>query len=135
MRVCVCTRSSMTPGGRQISGYISGAKGWRGGGTDERLQDPQRALQSSLGQPPPALLSAPGYVSIGVPPVLCTGKTCGDWLPHRRFHGCGGCQARWAAVGRSCPRRSWETLYCQRLASCKHAWQGCLTHASWLLLA
>ena len=102
MRVCVCTRSSMTPGGRQISGYISGAQGWRGGGTDERSQTPRETSLTS--HPPPALLSAPGYVSIGgVPPVLCTGK--------RAVTGChtGGFMWVWRLPGEvGSGQRSWS---------------------------
>lgn len=131
MRVCVCTRSSMTPGGRQISGYISGAQGWRGGGTDKRSQTPRETSLTS--QPPPALLSAPGYVSIGGgggSPSFVHRKTCGDWLPHRRFHvgvevarrgGQRSAELVRVAAGRRCAARGW--------LSHKHACQGCLTHA------
>ena len=104
MRVCVCTRSSMTPGGRQSSGRISDAQGWRGGGTDERSQTPRETGLTS--QRPPALLSAPGYVSMGgrgVPPVLCTGK--------RAVTGChtGGFKWVWRLPGEvGSGQRSWS---------------------------
>lgn len=122
----------MTPGGRQISGYISGAQGWRGGGTDKRSQTPRETSLTS--QPPPALLSAPGYVSIGGggggSPSFVHRKTCGDWLPHRRFHvgvevarrgGQRSAELVRVAAGRRCAARGW--------LSHKHACQGCLTHA------
>lgn len=66
----------------------------------------------------------------GGSPSFVHRKTCGDWLPHRRFHvgvevarrgGQRSAELVRVAAGRRCAARGW--------LSHKHACQGCLTHA------
>ena len=95
------------------------------------LADPQRDHSHQ----PTTASSALGsgirfYGGEGGSPSFVHRKTCGDWLPHRRLHvgvevarrgGQRSAELVRVAAGRRCAARG--------SLSCKHAWQGCLTHA------
>ena len=93
------------------------------------LADPQRDQSHQPTTSSSALGSRIRFYRGGSPSFVHR-KTCGDWLPHRRFHvgvevarrgGQRSAELVRVAAGRRCAARGW--------LSHKHACQGCLTHA------
>lgn len=82
----MCARTSVSPGGRQISGHrpATGVQGARGGGTKWRSQTPRET--GLVSQPPLALLRAQDSLLFGGSLGFVHRKPCDDWLPHWRFH-------------------------------------------------